>query len=114
MADLQTYVEEEFRNLKEEQRKSLAEKGFAPFLEFPEGTFVIEFLDAEPKPSQKFSNKVGFRVLKEDLEFEWTINRKNPVYSQLIRNLRKGIRKMLITRTGTTRENTKYEVKVSE
>ena len=83
-------------------------------MKFPEGAAaIIEFYNTKPKDS-RFAGRVVFRILYEDKEYDWTVSRFNPIFKEIVDLLGKGVRKMQVTRAGTTKEDTRYEIKAME
>ena len=111
MKNLKEFVEKENERIENEKQESLLNNGYAPFFKIEEGESIIEFLDVEPRNNDKYDNRIIFRVLNNSIEYDLSVNKKSPLYNDIIKHLKNGATKLRILRVGTSREDTRYSVK---
>lgn len=98
----------------EEQEKLRAErfkeKGYLPFLNFPEGLTPITLLKEVPKT---FESRNGerwlFAVMNKGKDFNWSLNPRNPVVRQLLTYLNEAPIDLHVIRVGQQAQ-TRYTI----
>lgn len=106
---LKEIAEEEEKSFQEEAKKYREEKGYKDFLSLPRGETQIEVLDVPPRDwVQDGKAKKIFRVRVNGKEFDWCLNKQNPVYRDVIHSLADGKQSFFILRSGSGTE-TRYE-----
>ena len=103
------FFQQEAERLERERAEFNEKNGYRDFLSLPRGLNVVEFYDEEPTENSTYKDRFNFHVKYNGKEYDWSINRKAPLYRELISYLSKGIRKFEVLRSGTGLE-TRYEI----
>lgn len=109
--DVKEYIEAEKARIEQERSDAMLDNGFAPFMSIKEGTTTLTFsMDIMPRESKNYPDRSIFRVSQDNTEYDLSVNRKSPLYKDIVDNLSNGKTTMTITRIGTGRTDTRYKV----
>jgi len=107
--DLKSWAEIEEQKVEELKQKVFSEKGFKPFYTMPVGATDITIdTSIEPRITEKYPDRVVFRILVNGEEYDWSINTKSKAYLEFVKLLKAGHESIRVVRTGTGRDSTKY------
>ena len=110
MTELTEFAKTENKRLEEDRQAALGENGYAPFFKLPEGESVLHFEDVEPRVNKNYPNDVIFRIRHSDIEYDYSVNTKSPLYKGIIGLIAEGFKDIKVLRVGKTKENTRYSV----
>lgn len=126
---IEQFAEEELKRLEAQRQEAIKAKGGLPYLgSLPVGESLIRLLREIPKddvdqndnPRKQFTARknVGSMTApkeKEPLEnLAWTVNPRSPLYRDLIQALPKAPVWLRVIRTGESKSDTRWTVKVFE
>ena len=110
MQTFQEQIEEEVNRVEKEKQEAFDKKGLKTFWAPSKGENLVEILPVPIKES-KFENtlKKVFRVNVKGKEFDWSLNPKNPIYRDIIREMKAGTMIFNVLKTGDG-PSTRYEL----
>jgi hypothetical protein len=109
-------MKEELKNLEEERRKRMEEKGQRPFFQWVKGDNYFQVNPDVPMRLEqgKFGEQAIFRVKANDgKEYDLAVGKHSPLYALLVRGIAKKQFNFAIIKSGIGKE-TRYEEKEIE
>ena len=106
------WINQESEILELEKQENMEKFGNVTYWKIPIGSTDITVDTATPVKDNNFPDKKELHILIEGEEKIWTINRKSPMYREIIHALKEGKTKFKVIRVGSTVSDTKYDLVV--
>jgi hypothetical protein len=103
------WIQKELDSSEKKRKDKLEKEGLKEFFNFPVGETLIE-IDTKVEPRATKFDKMAFRA-KIDGEL-YDVPVTDVVYNKVLKQLKKGNKKITIIRTGTDKTTTRYDVKL--
>ena len=80
------------------------------FIKWEKGTTGFTLVDKVPRDGESFGKTVKiFRIIVDEVEYDWSVNIRSPLYMQLLQCAVDGVWELKLTRTGEGMQ-TRYEL----
>ena len=106
------WINQESEILELEQKEFNENSGNVSYWKIPVGSTEITVDTATPVKDSNFPDKKELHIFIDGTEMIWTINRKSPMYREVIHALKDGKTRFKVIRVGTDAKNTRYDLEV--
>ena len=112
MSTLEEFIKKELAQAEENLKKAMEAKGLKPFLKMEKGENWMTLLPAIPRKEvdEYKKERAHFAVKVNGEEYDYAVNTRSPLYTQLLRKLVTAPTDICVIKTGE-RQDTKYELK---
>lgn len=106
----ETNFETRLAELNAEKKKTMEEKGYKPFYNFPEGQtdFIV---DTSIQPRKGKFDRTIYRIKVGKDDFDWSASKS--IEREILEAVTKGNSNFSMLRIGLTKTDTKYKLKVN-
>ena len=115
-ATLEDYSKKELSRIEHERQEAIKAKGGLPFLPKLElGVTRLKILPVVPKDwNGQNGPRKQFNVTQNGTEYTWSVNPRSPLYRDLLNILPMAPVEIDVVRTGETRSDTRYSVRIAK